>query len=319
MSNIKLDHFITATDTDDIDAYLQEYRRGGFLVVEQTVKHSPGLRNGFVRFGPEYLEFVWVEDEALFEQGADTAMFPQFRELRAAHRPFAIGLVSDDVQALHDEWTGCGYELPQVTQGKARDAAAASPPAWSFQGVPDSFIDGVLLFALTYHTRQKDAPSKIQVAPNSTYAISGVTFATEEPDARARAWRDLLVPGGEISGEEGGNSYEVYIRPHFARWIKPDEYQEQYGISYKSSPHPFGELAVIHILANDLDKAEEMVAEMGRNATRLPDKRTGADTVIVPPDERDGFTFAITERPVEEWLRERVELTGERLELEEPG
>jgi hypothetical protein len=315
MSNIKLDHFITFTDAEDVDAYLQEYREGGFLVAEQTVRHSPGLRNGFVRFGPEYLEFVWVEDEALFEQGADTAMFPHLRELRAAHRPFAMGLLSDDVRMLHDEWTGRGNELPPVTQGRARDAAADSPPAWSFQAVPESLMNGILLFALTYHTRHKDAIRKIQIAPNSTYAVSGVTFASEEPETRASAWRDLLAPGEEVKCEEGG-SCEVSVPPHFALWIKPEEYQEQYGISYKASPHPFGELAVIHMLANDLDKAEEMVAEMGRNATRLPDKRTGADTVIVPPDERDGFTFAITERPVEEWLRERVEITGERLELD---
>lgn len=60
MTNIKLDHFITSTDADNIDAYLQEYRDAGFLVAEQTVRHEWGLRNGFVTFGPEYLEFVWV-------------------------------------------------------------------------------------------------------------------------------------------------------------------------------------------------------------------------------------------------------------------
>jgi hypothetical protein len=82
------------------------------------------------------------------------------------------------------------------------------------------------------------------------------------------------------------------------RWITQLEYQEQYGLSYKASPHPFGEMAVAHMLAVDLNRAEAMIGEMGRNAVRLPDKRSGINTLMVPPDERDGFMFAITERAV---------------------
>ncbi len=316
MANIKLDHFITGADTDSIDNYLENYRKAGFLVAEQTVRHHPGLRNGFVRFGPEYLEFVWVEDEEQFEKGADATFFPRVRDLRAAHRPFAFAVEANDVRILREEWLERGYELPPIISGKARGAAEDAPPIWSFQPIPSSVAEGAFCFALTYHTRQKDAPRKIQLAPNTTYAISGITFTSDGPLARATAWRDLLAPGEEIKGSEEDHIYEVSIPPHFAIWMKPEEYQEQYGLSYKASPHPFGELAVVHLLAHDLDKAEEMIGEMRRNVTRLPDKRTGVDTLFVPPDERDGFTFAITERPVEEWLRERVGVTGERLEVE---
>lgn len=314
MTTIKVDHFITVADADNIDTYLQQYRDAGFLVAEQTVKHEPGLRNGFVRFGPEYLEFIWVEDEGLFEAGADNATFPQMRELRAGKRPFAIGLESDDIPALHDELAARGYAWPEVTQGRARGAAPDSPPAWSFQTVPPDAVPGVFLFALTYHSRQKDAPRKVQVAPNTTYAISGITFATDEAQARATAWRDMFTPIEEIAGGEDG-IYSLTISPHTLTWMPPEEYQDQYGLSYKASPHPFGEIAVIHLLAHDLDKAEETIGA-ARQITRLPDKLTGVDTLFVPPDERDGFTLAITQCSVEEWLRERVGVTGEKLELE---
>ena len=319
MSSIKLDHFITSADTDNIDTYLAEYRAGGFLVSEQTVRHHPGLRNGFVRIGPEYLEFMWVEDEEQFEAGADRTFFTRVRELRAAHHPFAFAVEAEDVRALREEWLERGYELPPAISGAARDSEADAPPIWTFQPIPVTMEEGAFCFALTYHTRPKDAPRKVEVAPNSTYAITGVTFASDKPLERATAWRDLLAPGAEIKEDESGQIYEGAIKPHFALWMKPEEYQDHYGLSYKASPHPYGELAVMHLLARDLDKAEEMIGEMGSNAARLPDKRTGIDTLFVPPDERDGFTFAITERPVEEWLRERVALTGERLEVEETG
>jgi hypothetical protein len=115
---------------------------------------------------------------------------------------------------------------------------------------------------------------------------------------------------------EGGEHevYTVQIGPHFAIWMKPEEYQEYYGLSYKASPHPYGEIAVLHLVATDLDRAEETIGA-ARQVARVPDKRTGEDTLLVPPDERDGFTFAITQRDPEEWARWREGITGERLQV----
>src|SRR5215203_432926 len=226
MSDIRLDHFITAADTENIDSYLDGYRKAGFRVAEQTVKHNPGLRNGFVYFGPEYLEFVWVEDEELFQEGAEDAMFkPLLRSLRGGYRPFGIGIDSADVRVLHDEWTARGFEMPDVIDGWARDSDKSTPPIWSFQTMPHETPGGALCFALTYNTGRRDAPRKIKVAPNSTYAIVGVTFASDEPGARANKWRDLLALGEEI--KESNGIFEVYVKSHTLRWLTPIEYQEQ--------------------------------------------------------------------------------------------
>jgi hypothetical protein len=104
MPPIRLDHFITYTSASSIDEHLQRYRQAGFAVWERTVRHEPGLRNGFVWFGREYIEFCWVEDEAAFLAGpADEQV------LRAASRPYAIGIATPDVNALHTQWTAQGY------------------------------------------------------------------------------------------------------------------------------------------------------------------------------------------------------------------
>ncbi|HEX9988236.1 MAG TPA: VOC family protein [Chloroflexia bacterium] len=254
MTTVKFDHFITSIGDEQIDPYLEEYREAGFQVEERTVQHHPGLLNGFIHLGPEYLEFVSVEDEELFEQGADTAPFPDIRNLRAAQRPFAIGIVSDDVQVLHDTLIERGYDVPEVTSGRPRGAEPGAQPVWSFQALPPT-LEGALCFALTYHSRSKDTPRKVRIAPNTTYAISGVTFASDTPEERAKAWRDLLAPGGDIVLEVDSDICETFIPPHFAVWMKPEKFQDHYGLSWKTSPHPWGELSVIHLLAQDLDRA----------------------------------------------------------------
>jgi len=53
MTNIRFDHFITYTSAGNIDDYLKEYATQGFLPEDRTVRHDPGLRNGFIPFGPE--------------------------------------------------------------------------------------------------------------------------------------------------------------------------------------------------------------------------------------------------------------------------
>jgi hypothetical protein len=48
--------------------YTASYRAAGFTVLDQTVRHQGGLQTGFVQFGPEYIEFLWVDDESLFAE-----------------------------------------------------------------------------------------------------------------------------------------------------------------------------------------------------------------------------------------------------------
>src|SRR5438093_3851328 len=88
----RLDHLLAYTDAPSIDQYLQAYRGAGFQVFERTARHRGGLRNGFVMFGWEYLELLWVEDEAQFAAGYPLMPEITGAALRRARRPFGIGL-----------------------------------------------------------------------------------------------------------------------------------------------------------------------------------------------------------------------------------
>lgn len=307
MTSIRFDHFITYADTPSIDTYLDEYRSAGFLVAEETVRHEPGLRNGFIMIGPEYLEFCWVEDEDLF-----AAVDAGESEYRAAHRPWGTGLVADDVRAVHDDWAARGYAVSAVWSKGPRDAAADAPPVWSFQDLPPDELPGVLGFVLKYHVGSRvEHQGEVRLAPNSIYGFEGLTLVAADPDERARRWRDLLAPDALV--ETDGNSASVLIEPHRATWITADTYAARYGLRWKPAPHRHGELAILHLLTHDLAVCRQMLERAGRRVRGMAEPVENPPYLVVEPDSRDGFAFTTGQRAPEEWLRERVARTGEPL------
>lgn len=307
MTNIHFDHFITYTRADNIDDYIQEYAAQGFIPDEQTVRHEPGLRNRFIFLGAEYIEFCWVEDEELFEKGDDAE-----KSFRSAARPFGIGMVAEDVQAIRDDWTKRGYSIPDVWSKAPRDAAPDAPSAWSFQDIPSDLLPGVSAFALTYHRRKKGDVRKVRVHPNSIFALSKVTFVSAELESRATQWRDLLVPDEQVT--QFLMRFDVQIGPHGASWMSPDAYQATYGLQWIPAPHPCGEIGILHLLASDLRKVKSMLEGAGRRVTSM--SNDGQEELFVEPDPRDGFAFLVREGTVNAWLQERMNLTGERIEIE---
>src|SRR5262245_51274537 len=100
----RLDHILTFANVPNIDDYVDRYRKLGFLVNEDTYHYRPGLRNRFIQFGCEYLELLWVENEAEFAAGGSeefARMFPDLPILRQAARPFSVAFHTYSVEALH--------------------------------------------------------------------------------------------------------------------------------------------------------------------------------------------------------------------------
>lgn len=308
MTNIWFDHFITYTSAVNIDDYIKEYTAQGFLSNEKTVRHDPGLRNGFIFFGPEYIEFCWVEDEELFAK-ADA----EEKLLRTVPHPYGLGMIAEDVKALHSDWTARGYSVPEVWSKTHRDATPDTPPVWSFQDIPRELLPGAACFALTYHNRPKGEVKHIKIPPNTIYAVYGAAFVATEPEARATCWRNLLAPDEQVV--QSGLGFEVLIGPHRAMWMTPDTYQSTYGLDWAPSPHPFGELSVLHLLASDLGVAKMMIEQSGRHAFSV--KVKGDEELLIAPDARDGFVFSVRQQPAEMWLQGRMARTGEKLKLDQ--
>lgn len=309
MRNIWLDHFITYTCAHTIDDYLREYTIQGFLPDDKTVRHDPGLRNGFISLGPEYIEFCWVEDEELFAK-ADA----EDKLLRDTPRPFGVGMIAEDVNILHAAWTARGYSIPEVFSGAPRDASPEAPPRWSYQAIPAELLPGAFCFAVTYHARPKDEVKDIKIHPNTIYAISGMTFVASEPLARATLWRNLIAPDEQAIQSELG--FSLSIGPHRVIWMTPDVYQSTYGLEWMPAMpalRSFGEFAVLHLLASNLTIAKNTIEQSGRKVSTI--KVEDNNELLLAPDARDGFVFSIRQQSVETWSEERIARTGEKFKF----
>jgi hypothetical protein len=293
----RLDHVLTYAAASSIDEHLDTYRAAGFHVARVTARHRGGVRNGFVNFGPEYLECVWVEDEAAFAAGHPRMPALTDSELRGAARPFGMGFLVEDVPALHEAWTVRGHALPPPFHERPPGAPADAPPALTLQAIPAELLPGALCFALTYHFDAK--PTNVIVPPNTVYGMAGVTFVSDRPEARARRCRDVLAPGAPL--EAGGTAFA--LGPHRLRWLTPGQFEAALGRAWVPPPHGRTEIAAIDVLAERLDRAEDLIGRAGRPVVRL--ERGSETRLVVGPGPRDGVVLAVRERPAAAWAAER--------------
>jgi hypothetical protein len=305
-TSARIDHILAFANVNNIDEYVSEYRTRGFFVDDATYRYKPGLRNRFISLGCEYIELVWVENEEAFAAGGTEEfgrMFPNLPSLRKVPHPFSIGFQTPDVESLHDTWTNRGYVLPPVWSF----APPGMPPILSFQVIPDMLLPGISGFAITYHSTVEGQARHIKVAPNSIYALEGLTLVSATPERNAAKWRDLLVPDTAIQDHDG--VFTITVSAHKIHWITPEQYRTRYGLVWLQAPHDSGDIAALHLLASDIDKATTM---LGKGAGPSHDPQV----LVIPPDPCDGLTFMIREYPVERWVNERMALTGERIEVQ---
>lgn len=313
MTDIKLDHIITFANVPRIDTYLSSYRKEGFVVGKKTVRHFPGLRNGFVYIGAEYLEFEWVENKEEYKRGK----LPYHDIFVKNPAPFGIGLVVNDVRILHRAWRKRGFKITPVYSLGPRGAKENDPPWWSFQKIPPTLLPGVWSFALTYLFRSSNKKRVVRVGRNSIYAIEGITFVVSNPKSRAKKWKKLLAPRAPILDE--ADVCRLKIGPHIFTWITKNAYKNYYGVSYRK-PYSGGfgnlrEARLIHLLAVDSEKAVRSLGK-SRKIKKFYDRFSKKDAVFIFPKKSDGFTFTIREMPIKKWVRERTNITKEKLRIE---
>jgi hypothetical protein len=299
-----LDHVLSYSGAPAIEDALARYRAAGFAVMAQTVRHAPGLRNGFVGIGPEYLELLWVEDERAFGKSG-----PWRQAQRRARRPCTLALRTDDLGALQAAWRARGLDVGPATDGAPADRPGASP-AWSFLHVPPPLLPGIGVFVLRYHAVDAAARGRVRAAPNGVYALAGVSVVAGDCEAIATRWRDVLAPERAIDVERGERRFA--LGPHALAWLTPDAFARRYG-PFAPAVELAGEIALVHLWSRDLDRTEDALHRAGR-ATRRQAGRDGPE-LFVPADPEDGFAFAIAARPVRDWAARRHELTGEPITL----
>ncbi len=312
MNTPVMDRFIALIDAADIATHLGEYRAAGFRLGAAIIEHEPGMRIGFVHFGREVFELFWVADEAAFAAATD-GRSDLGAARAAAPRPFRVGLVADDLPALHSAWVARGYDLPALQTHTPPGAPPEGTPDWALQTLAETVLPGVRAFILQGSRLVERA---VHVNPNTTYALAGASFVSATPAVDARAWRDFLAPDAPIACT--GEGCAVTMGPHRLDWLTPEQYQRAYGRPWQPAPYSFGALAALHLLATDLRVVQSWLSRAGRRGVPLPNTApTGR--LLVLPHPHDGFLFTIREQPVADWARECAARTGETPEIAEPA
>lgn len=256
MTDLRLDHVLCYSDAASVDEHVAEYRRLGFVPQARAARWDPGLRTRFIGLWPEYLELVSVADEAAFAASDD----PDTR-YRAACRPYGIGIMSDDLPALHATWRERGFELPEVRYESPAGSDPSADPLFAFVSIPQALLPGVAAFGLTSYFRP--APPirhQVWVAPNSIFGLSGLMLVSRTPEADAAAWQQLLAPDQPI------HDGELLVGPHRLRWLGPDAFADRYDLPWAPSGDGADAVALIELLAVDLDRVERFAHLAGRQS-----------------------------------------------------
>jgi len=298
-----LDHVITFTRAETIEQALDLYRTQGFDVASTTVRHEPGLRNGFVWLGPEYLELCWVEDEVAFASAELTK-----RSWRQSPGVGGMGLTSSRLEVVRNRLLEAGLQMTEITEGRPRDAAPDDPPTWRFLELPEGSLDGTWGFFLQYLARN-DGPRDVRIAPNGIYALSGFTAVSAAPATAAANWRLVLDPSAEIN-QPNETQATMVSGPFTFSWVTPARYRDLFDVDFK---HPVLTIAHLDILTADLAPTETMLA--GRTPTRKGGP--AGDKLFVPPLDDDGVSLLVRELDPSEWCAKRSAITGEILRLVE--
>jgi hypothetical protein len=283
---VRLDHVTTYAEVDALGDVLAAYRRAGFPVSDRVVAHANGVRSGTIWFGSEYLELLVVEDVDAFVKLAPM----NDRLVCSGWRPFGIGFKSPDVGALHEAWTARGIELPELSRLHAADGAGALE--WRILQVPLKTLRGASCFVI--EKGDTAAPPPL-AAPNATYALAGITMVSAEAEERVRQWRALLAPDHplQVSGVDA-----VPLGHHRVCWMTPDEFHVRSGHAWQAAGHPLGEIGIVHLLSEDLDRTRACLTRAGRAWTDLVPAR---EAILVDPDPTDGLRLAIHACPRAQW------------------
>lgn len=305
MTDLRLDHFLCYSDAPSVGEHVADYRRLGFVPQARAARWDPGLRTRFIGLWPEYLELVWVEDEAAFAASDD----PDTR-YRLARRPYAIGIMSDDLPALHATWRERGFELPEVRYESPAGSDPSADPLFAFVSIPQEVLPGVAAFGLTSYFRP--APPmrhQVWVAPNSIFGLSGLMLVSQTPEADAAAWQQFLAPDQPI------NDGELLVGPHRLRWLGPDAFADRYDLAWTPSGDGADAMALVELLALDVDQVERYARQAGRSAHRLDD-----GGLLLAPPEHDGFRFLVRSGEPEAWAawrQERISVEHDVLRVDE--
>ena len=184
-AKVRIDHFICGA-TQNLKDLLAAYQEIGFAVCswDQTVRHDPGLRTGFLHFSPkptlDYIEFLTVENAEVFA-AAQARGEDQWTDKLSAQ---GVGIRTSDANAVHAALMAQGADVEPVKSKRPEGAAEDTPYVWSFVELKKPAA-GLGAFYVQYHRSRPSAEPEIVDGGNAIYALGGVLYDGNDAAAAA--------------------------------------------------------------------------------------------------------------------------------------
>jgi hypothetical protein len=259
--------------------------------------------------GPDYIEFNWVERQKEFAK--DKSNYHD--EFRKHPGPAGFGFETLEVEQFNRSLNSKGYKVPSVKSRGPSDAKKGDKPWWTFQNFKRRTLPGVIPFALRYETRDLSKPRKSFIGKNGIFAIVGVTFVAKDPIKDAKRWGDVF--GVKILNK-AQDYVSITLGAHTLKWMKTSVFKSVYDsgawLPYKGRFTHLRKMALLHLYAEDLDRAEKYLNIAGFKTQHI--NKPDLNGIYVHPMKSDGYAFFISKYSVKSWLTERRKL-GQKLKI----
>jgi len=299
-TKLRLDHYIVGA-TRAIQDILAAYQEIGFTVSppEETVRHEPGLRTGFLYFSPkpsmDYIEFLTVEDNETFAAAQARS------EEEWTNRPCAqgLGVRVTDAAGVHAALAAQGTPVKPLTSKRPEGAAEDTPFVWSFITL-DKPASGLGAFYVQYHREKTPKEPELIDGGNGIYALGGVLYdAASTSVAAADLAKDFPAGIVKVDGADVTiGCHKVLVRT-FSDFAAAAGGK---GLLRNT------ELKIYGALLYSSDLAKTAKALNGKWKPHIVRK----DEILLVPTDHEGLAAVVRQKDVQEWKKERLG-TGEWL------
>jgi len=293
-TKLRFDHYIVGS-TRPIKEILAAYQEIGFTVSppEETVRHEPGLRTGFLYFSPkpsmDYIEFLTVEDLDAFAAAQARG------EDKWTNKPCAqgLGVRVTNAAAMHASLAAQGTPVRPLASKRPDGAETDTPFVWSFITL-DKPASGLGAFYVQYHRERTPQEPQIIDGGNGIYAMGGVLY---DADSASVAAADLAkdFPLGVVKV----NDADITIGCHKVLVRSFSDFSAAAGskpLVRNTELKIYGAL----LYSADLVKTAEVLKGKWKHHV------VGKDEILLVPTAHEGLAAVVRQKPVDTWKRERL-------------
>ncbi len=290
----RIDHVIFGASKEMRDLLLS-YEEIGFKVspYDQTMRHQPGLRTGFLYFSPkgagDYIEFLTVEDRGAFTLAQAKG------EEKYTEQPCAqgVGIRVKNADAVHTALVAQGTAVKPVWSKRPEDKGEDTPNLWSFVEL-EKPLSGLGSFYVQYLQGKVADQVEIQTGANGIFAVAGLLYDSDDLDA---VTTNLIADfPRDLVRREGS---DIWLGCHR---IFATSFKRFCSNSPKASffQNPDLNFYGVHLYTQSLETTAAALKGKWKPHVVLDDR------ILLLPTEHEGLLAVVTQYPVTQWQNERV-------------